>query len=241
MRRGRLPHLLLQWYSGGGVSQISVLSGTCHNCIKALLLCSPTDSRAKRVRDVLKRRHGQRCDYTPNLGLKCNTAGWRRLQATESAPAEVPSEWLTYLVLDKSGIIGYNWAVRSNKALRACRVRYARKSSFGFVRSSCLWFLPPSAVEKSRSQRVEELGSRKANRRPHLSGRSLGDRGPFPDFPTCPMATREPGERAGSHDSKGTQNITNEASKLLKTHDSVGKRTQNEPKTKPDLSAKCTD
>jgi hypothetical protein len=28
---------------------------------------------AKRVRDVLKRRHGQRCDYTPNLGLKCNT------------------------------------------------------------------------------------------------------------------------------------------------------------------------
>ena len=28
---------------------------------------------AKRVRDVLKRRHGQRWDYAPNLGLNCNT------------------------------------------------------------------------------------------------------------------------------------------------------------------------
>jgi len=28
---------------------------------------------AKRVRDVLKRRHGQRRDYTPNLRLDCNT------------------------------------------------------------------------------------------------------------------------------------------------------------------------
>jgi hypothetical protein len=61
---------------------------------------------AKRVRDVLKRRHGQRCDYTANLRLKRNTAGWRRPQATESAPAGVPSGWLTSLVLDKSGIIG---------------------------------------------------------------------------------------------------------------------------------------
>jgi hypothetical protein len=34
------------------------------------------------VRHVLKRRHGQRCDYTPNLKLNWNTAGWRRLQAT---------------------------------------------------------------------------------------------------------------------------------------------------------------
>ena len=89
-----------------------------------------------------------------NLRLKCNTAGRRRLQATESAPAEVPSGWLTSLVLDKCGIIGYNSAVRSDKALRACRVRYARKSSFVFVRSSCLWFLPPSTVEKSRSAKA---------------------------------------------------------------------------------------
>ncbi len=49
----------------------------------------------KRVRDVLKRRHGHRRDYTPNLRLKRNTAGWRILQATESAPAGVPSGWLT--------------------------------------------------------------------------------------------------------------------------------------------------
>lgn len=53
------------------------------------------------VRDVLERRHGHRRDYTPNLGLKCNRAGWRRLQATESAPGCMPSEWLTALVLDK--------------------------------------------------------------------------------------------------------------------------------------------
>ena len=66
----------------------------------------------------------------------------------------MPSEWLTRSVLDNSGIIGYNHPARSEKALRACRVRYARKSSFVFVRSSCLWFLPQSAVEKSRSQRV---------------------------------------------------------------------------------------
>jgi len=37
------------------------------------------------------------------------------------------------------------------KALRACRECYARKSSFVFVCSPCLWFLPPSTVEKSRS------------------------------------------------------------------------------------------
>jgi hypothetical protein len=30
------------------------------------------------------------------------------LQAAESAPAEVPSEWLTLLALDSGGIIGYN-------------------------------------------------------------------------------------------------------------------------------------
>ena len=62
------------------------------------------------------------------------------------------------MVLDTGGIIGWNYPVRSGKALRACRVRYARKSSLVFIRGSCLWFLPPSAVEKSRSQRVEELG-----------------------------------------------------------------------------------
>jgi len=38
--------------------------------------------------------------------------------------------------------------------VRPCRLGYARKSSFVFVRSSCLWFLPPSAVEKSRSAKA---------------------------------------------------------------------------------------
>jgi len=70
---GRLPHLLRQRYSDGGVSQISALPGTCDNCIKALLLRSPTDYRAKRVPDVSKRRDGERCDHTPNLTLNCNT------------------------------------------------------------------------------------------------------------------------------------------------------------------------
>jgi hypothetical protein len=74
-----------------------------------------------------------------------------RLQATDPAPAEVPSGWLTPSVLDNSSIVGYNYPVRSDRALGACRVRYARKSYFVFVRTSCLWFLPPSAVEKSRS------------------------------------------------------------------------------------------
>ncbi len=40
---------------------------------------------AKRVRDVWKRRHGQRCDYTPSLRLNRSTARWRRVQAPESA------------------------------------------------------------------------------------------------------------------------------------------------------------
>ena len=102
----------------------------------------------------MKRRHGHTRDYTSDFRLKCNTAGGRRVRATESAPAGVPSGWLTSLVLDKWSLIGYNSAVRSDKALRACRVRYARKSSFVSFRCSCLWFLPPSAVEKSRSARA---------------------------------------------------------------------------------------
>ena len=48
----------------------------------------------------------------------------------------------------------YSRQVRLDKALRACRVRYARKSSFVFVRSSCLWFPPQSAVKKSRSAKA---------------------------------------------------------------------------------------
>jgi hypothetical protein len=39
---------------------------------------------AKRARNVLKRRHGHRCDYTPNFRLKCKTVGWRGLGMEES-------------------------------------------------------------------------------------------------------------------------------------------------------------
>jgi len=68
------------------------------------------------------------------------------------------------LILDKCGNIGYNRRVRSDKALRACRVRYARKSSFVFIRSSRLWFLPPSTVEKSRKARAGRQMGRWADR-----------------------------------------------------------------------------
>ncbi len=74
--------------------------------------------------------------------------------ATESAPAEVPSERLTPLALDKTGIIGHHEVVGLAEALTTCRVRYARKPSFVFVCSSCLWFLPPIAVEESKSRGV---------------------------------------------------------------------------------------
>jgi hypothetical protein len=80
--------------------------------------------------------------------------GWMaHLQATDPAPAEVPSGWLTPLVLDTWGIIGYNRAVRSDKALRACRVRCARKSSFVFA------FLPVVSASKCRRE-VEECKSK---------------------------------------------------------------------------------
>ena len=60
---------------------------------------------------------------------------------------------LASLVLDKWGIIGYNSAVRSDKALRACRVRYARKSSFVFA------FLPVVSASKC-SREVEVCKSK---------------------------------------------------------------------------------
>jgi hypothetical protein len=81
---------------------------------------------------------------------------------------------------------------------------------------SCLWFLPPSAVKKSRSQRVEELRSQPST---PAFGSQLGETvghswtSRLVDFPT-----RELGERAGTHASEKTQNTTNEASMLLKTH-----------------------
>jgi hypothetical protein len=80
--------------------------------------------------------------------------GWvAHLQATDPAATEVPSGWLTSLVLDKWGIIGHNYGVRSDKALRACRVRFARKSSFVFA------FLPVVSASKC-SREVEECESK---------------------------------------------------------------------------------
>jgi hypothetical protein len=125
-------------------------------------------------RDVCAFRTGaQTCQTTARLchprlffmGFCGPKAHEDRLQATDPAPAEVPSGWLTLSVLDNNGIIAYNYPVRSDKALGACRVRYARKSSFVFVRTSCLWFLPPSAVEKSRS------GGTQSRPRPSRAGR----------------------------------------------------------------------
>src|SRR5271157_6494892 len=103
----------------------------------------------------------------------------------------------------------------------------------------CLWLLPPSAVEKSRSQRVEELRSRN---QPSTTvfGSQLGETVGYSwSFRLVNFPAPELSERAGGHDSERTKNITNEASMLLKTQGAAGKRTQNELKTKPDLSTKC--
>jgi hypothetical protein len=88
---------------------------------------------------------------------------------------------------------------------------------------SCLWFLPPSTVEKSRSQRVEELGSQPSN----LSfGSQLGRRWAIPGPPDSSISPApELSEQAGRHDSeKKHRNNTNEASMLLKTQKSSWKR-----------------
>ena len=61
---------------------------------------------------------------------------------------------LTPSVLDTSGIVGYNRTVRSDKALRACRVRHARKSSF-----LVFAFLPVVSASKY-SREVEECKSK---------------------------------------------------------------------------------
>jgi hypothetical protein len=135
----------------------------------------------------------------------------------------VPSGWLTYFVLDTWGIIGYNHPVRSDKALRACRVRYARKSSFGFARSSCLWFLPPSAVEKSRS------GNTRAGRQMgRWADRCRGIGHPLPTASDGPQAGRwrSVPQRLGSSTCR-LQNRGNKARMYMKTKDEV-KKSSNE-------------
>ena len=131
--------------------------------------------------------------------------------------------------LDKRDDIGYSYSVGLGRR-SSLPVRYARKSSFVFVRSSCLWFLPQSTVEKSRSQRVEELGSQPSTPSFGLQlGETVGHSwtSRLVDFPTPELS-----ERTGRHDSEKTQNTTNEASMLLKTQSAL----ENELKTNPKRS-----
>jgi hypothetical protein len=127
----------------------------------------------------------------------------------------VPSGQLTLLVLDNSGIIGYNRAVRLDKALRACRVRYARKSSFAFVRSSCLWFLPPTEVKKSRSAKA-----RAGRQMGRWADRCRGIGHPLPTASDGPQAGRWRRHPSVSNpELNRIQNRGNKARMYMKTKD----------------------
>ena len=139
--------------------------------------------------------------------------------AEEFAPAGVPSGWLTSLVPDKWSLIGYNSAARSDKALRACRVRYARTSSSVFVRNACLWFLPRSAVEKSRSARA-----RAGRQMGRWADRCRGIGHPLPTASDGPQAGRR--QRAPQRLDSSTyrlQNRGNKARMSMKTKDKYKK------------------
>jgi len=89
---------------------------------------------------------------------------------------------------------------------------------------------------QSRSRGVKESRSWEANRRSHLSGCSLGRRWAIPGLPDSSIS--RPGNLAsepGGTTPKKHKNNTIEASMLLKTHCSFGKRTENELKNKPNL------
>jgi hypothetical protein len=82
---------------------------------------------------------------------------------------------------------------------------------------------------QSKSRGVKESRSWEANRRPHLSGRSLGRRWAIPGLPSSSIPRpRNLASEPGRHDSEKYKNNTNEASMLLKTQGWSGKRTQNE-------------
>ena len=82
---------------------------------------------------------------------------------------------------------------------------------------------------QSKSRGVKESRSWEANRRPHLSGRSLGRRSAIPGLPDSSISRlRNLASEPGRHDSEKHKNNTNEASMLLKTQGWFGKRTQNE-------------
>jgi len=120
------------------------------------------------------------------------------------------------------------------RAVRPCRIDHVGKPSSVFVPNRCLGFLPSTAVKKSRSQRVEELGSQPStpsfgSQPGETVGHSWTSR--LVNFPAP-----EPGERAGRHDCEETQNITNEASMLLKTND----RSRHQPPLIPRCSRRGT-
>src|SRR5271157_2036637 len=86
------------------------------------------------------------------------------------------------------------------------------------------------------SRGVKESRSWEANRRPRLSGRSLGRRWAIPGLPESSISQhRNRASGRGDTTPKETQNNTNEASMFLKTHGAFGKRTQNELKNGPNL------
>jgi hypothetical protein len=145
-----------------------------------------------------------------------SSAGRKRVPDTLH---KVPSEWLTPYVLDNRGIIGYNSLVRSDKALRACRVCHARKSSFVFLRSSCLWFLLPIAVKKSRS-----TSARAGSQMGRWADRCRGIGHPLPTASDGPQAGRW--RRAPQRLDSSTyrpQNRGNKARMLMKTKEEVNK------------------
>ncbi len=82
---------------------------------------------------------------------------------------------------------------------------------------------------QSRSRGVKKSRSWAANRRPHLSVRSLGRRWVIPGLPDSSISRpRNLASEPRRHDSEKHKNNTNEASILLKTQGAFGKRTQNE-------------
>jgi hypothetical protein len=79
-----------------------------------------------------------------------------------------------------------------------------------------------------------------ANRRPYLSGRSLGRRWAIPaPSDSAILRPRNLASEPEGATPRKDKNNTNEASMLLKKQGEFGKRTQNEPKTNSILSAKC--
>jgi len=86
------------------------------------------------------------------------------------------------------------------------------------------------------SRGVKESRSWEANRRPHLSGCSLGRRRAIRGIPDSSISRpRNLASERGGMTPKKTQKNTNEASMLLKTQGAFGKRTQNELKNEPRL------